>query len=106
MEFEMTEEQRSIQQEVRRLCARFGDDYWRAKDRVHEFPEEFYRAFAEGGWLGIAMPEQYGGAGKGITEAALIMTRRRERHQSGHLRWAGRRALRRRRTVRPIPPRR
>ncbi|MEE8555715.1 MAG: acyl-CoA dehydrogenase family protein [bacterium] len=73
MEFGLTEEQLSIQQEVRRLCTRFGDDYWRAKDRDHEFPEEFYRAFAEGGWLGIATPEQYGGAGKGITEAALIM---------------------------------
>lgn len=73
MEFGLTEEQLSIQQEVRRLCSRFGDDYWRAKDRDHEFPEEFYRAFAEGGWLGIATPEQYGGAGKGIIEAALIM---------------------------------
>ncbi len=73
MEFGLTEEQLSIQQEVRRLCTRFGDDYWRAKDRDHEFPEEFYRAFAEGGWLGIATPEQYGGAGKGIIEAALIM---------------------------------
>jgi acyl-CoA dehydrogenase len=73
MDFQLTEEQEAIRAEVRRLCARFGDEYWREKDKTHRFPEEFYRAVAEGGWLGIAMPEEYGGAGRGITEASIIM---------------------------------
>ena len=73
MDFQLTDEQEAIRSEVRRLCSRFDDDYWREKDKAHSFPEEFYQAFAEGGWLGIAMPEEYGGAGCGITEAALIM---------------------------------
>ena len=73
MDFQLTDEQEAIRSEVRRLCSRFDDDYWREKDKSHSFPEEFYQAFAEGGWLGIAMPEEYGGAGCGITEAALIM---------------------------------
>ena len=73
MDFQLTDEQEAIRSEVRRLCSRFDDDYWREKDKTHSFPEEFYQAFAEGGWLGIAMPEEYGGAGCGITEAALIM---------------------------------
>jgi acyl-CoA dehydrogenase len=51
----------------------FGDDYWLRKDREGGFPEEFYRAMAEGGWLGIALPEAYGGAGLGVSEAALMM---------------------------------
>ena len=55
-----------------RLCERFGDDYWLEKD-TGGFPHEFHGAIAEAGWLGIAMPEEYGGAGLGITEAALMM---------------------------------
>jgi acyl-CoA dehydrogenase len=51
----------------------FGDDYWLKKDRDGGFPHDFHRALAEAGWLGIAMPEAYGGAGLGITEAALMM---------------------------------
>jgi acyl-CoA dehydrogenase len=73
MHFEHTPEQESIRQQVRRLCTGFGDEYWMQKDQAHEFPEEFYRAVAAGGWLGIAMPEAYGGAGLGITEACLVM---------------------------------
>src|SRR5262249_30340429 len=57
----------------RRLCERFGDDYWLAKDRDGGFPYDFYKAFAAAGWLGIAMPEEFGGAGLGIIEAALMM---------------------------------
>jgi acyl-CoA dehydrogenase len=52
---------------------RFGDDYWLARDTDAQFPEEFTRAMAEGGWLGIAMPERYGGAGLGISDAAVLM---------------------------------
>lgn len=58
---------------IGRLCAQFGDDYWLEKDRSGEFPEEFYRAVANGSWLGIAMPEEYGGAGLGIAAAARMM---------------------------------
>ena len=71
--FTLSDEQQSIRANVQKLCAQFGDDYWLAKDKTAEFPHEFHRAFADGGWLGIAMPERYGGAGLGITEAALMM---------------------------------
>ena len=73
MEFEWTAEQQAISQAVGRLCSQFGDDYWREKDKNHEFPEEFYQAMAKGGWLGVAMPGEFGGSGLGITEAALIL---------------------------------
>jgi len=73
MDFQLNDEQQAIRDEVRRLCARFDDTYWREHDRDHRFPEEFFRAMADGGWLGIAIPEAYGGSGRGITEAALMM---------------------------------
>ncbi|MDE2517731.1 MAG: acyl-CoA/acyl-ACP dehydrogenase [Rhodospirillales bacterium] len=73
MDFAFTPDQEAIREHVGRLCARFGDAYWMARDRDATFPEEFYRAMAEGNWLGIAMPEEYGGAGLGITEAAILM---------------------------------
>ncbi len=73
MHFEFTPEQEAIRQQVRRLCANFGDAYWMHKDQEHAYPEEFYQAVAAGGWLGIAMPEAQGGAGLGITEACLVM---------------------------------
>ena len=68
-----SEEQETLRANVRRICERFGDDYWLQKDRDGGFPHDFHRAFAEAGWLGIAMPEEYGGAGLGITKAALMM---------------------------------
>jgi acyl-CoA dehydrogenase len=73
MDFSFTPEQETIRTEVMRICARFGDDYWLERDREGGFPHEFHRAFAAAGWLGIAMPETFGGAGLGITEAALMM---------------------------------
>jgi len=73
MDFKWTEEQEAIRSQVQRVCSHFGDDYWREKDMRAEFPEEFYQAMAEGGWLGVAMPEEHGGSGLGITEAALIL---------------------------------
>ena len=69
----LTAEQQELRTAVTRLCARFSDDYWLTKDRDGGFPHDFHRAFAEAGWLGIAMPEEFGGAGLGITEAALMM---------------------------------
>ena len=73
MDFEFTDQQRQIRQSVAELCSRFDGNYWLARDRDAQFPEAFYQAVAAGGWLGIAMPEAYGGAGLGITEAALVM---------------------------------
>jgi acyl-CoA dehydrogenase len=73
MDFEFSEEQRSIRDAVARTCLRFGADYWLQHDRDGGFPHEFHAAIAGEGWLGIAMPEQYGGSGLGITEAALMM---------------------------------
>jgi acyl-CoA dehydrogenase len=73
MDFELTDAQREIVDGARALCRRFPDEYWRAHDAKHEFPHEFYQAIAEAGFLGIAIPEQYGGSGLGITEAALVM---------------------------------
>jgi acyl-CoA dehydrogenase len=58
---------------MERICAGFDDAYWLERDRNGGFPEEFYRAIAEGGWLGVAMPEAYGGSGLGIAEAAAMM---------------------------------
>jgi acyl-CoA dehydrogenase len=62
-----------LREAVARVCARFDDDYWLQRDRDGEFPEEFRRAIADAGWLGVCMPEAYGGSGLGITEAAIIM---------------------------------
>jgi acyl-CoA dehydrogenase len=73
MDFSLTQEQQAIRDAVARLCARFGDAYWLERDREGGFPEDFHRAVAEAGWLGIAMPKELGGAGLGITEAALMM---------------------------------
>lgn len=73
MSFDLTEEQRAIREAVADICARFDAAYWLKKDREGGFPHDFHAAFAEAGWLGIAMPVEYGGAGLGITEAALMM---------------------------------
>jgi len=73
MSFTLTQEQREIRAAVARLCARFDDEYWLRKDTEGGFPFEFHQAMAEAGWLGIAMPEAYGGSGLGITEAAILM---------------------------------
>jgi acyl-CoA dehydrogenase len=73
MDFEMTEAQQAIREQARALAGKFDDAYWRRCDGEHRFPWEFYQAFAEAGWLGIAMPVEYGGAGLGITEASLLM---------------------------------
>jgi len=73
MNFSFSPDQLAIRDAIAKLCARFDAQYWLERDRHGGFPEDFYRAVAESGWLGIAMPQQYGGAGLGITEAALMM---------------------------------
>ncbi|MGW6333005.1 acyl-CoA dehydrogenase family protein [Nocardia rhamnosiphila] len=72
MSFELSEDQRLIRDSVAELARKFDDQYWLVKDREHEFPTEFYRAIADGGWLGLCIPEEYGGHGLGITEASIL----------------------------------
>src|SRR5882762_6958020 len=73
MDFSFSAEQERIREAIAKLCVRFGDDYWLERDREGGFPADFHQALARDGWLGIAMPEAYGGAGLGITEAAVMM---------------------------------
>ena len=73
MSFETTPEQQAIREAVLQSCAPFGEDYWLEHDRTGEFPHGFYAAMAQAGWLGMAIPEAYGGSGLGVTEAALMM---------------------------------
>ena len=73
MDFSFTPEEEQIRDAIERLCEPFDAEYWLRKDRDGGFPDDFHRALAESGWLGIAMPEAHGGAGLGITAAALMM---------------------------------
>jgi acyl-CoA dehydrogenase len=73
MNFQLTEDQETIRKSVAELAQKFDDHYWMSKDQAHEFPEEFYNAIARGGWLGMTIPEEYGGHGLGITEATLLL---------------------------------
>lgn len=73
MDFELNQSQTEIVRQVGALCERFPDEYWREHDEKHQFPSDFFKAVAESGYLGVAIPEQYGGSGLGITEAALVM---------------------------------
>jgi acyl-CoA dehydrogenase len=68
-----TSEQEAIRSAVREICQDFPDSYWRERDRQQEYPEEFVRALTAAGWLSALIPEQYGGAGLGITEASIIL---------------------------------
>jgi acyl-CoA dehydrogenase len=73
MEIALNEDQRAVQDGVARIVSRFSDDYWTECDSEARFPHEFHQAMAEAGWLGITMPEELGGAGLGVTEAAIMM---------------------------------
>lgn len=73
MDFAFTDDQQNIREAVLQHCSKFSEDYWLEHDRSGEWPVEFHKAMAEAGWLGIAMPESVGGAGLGITEAAIMM---------------------------------
>lgn len=72
MDFEFSDEQRLIRSEIRKLCNDFGDEYWREKDANHEFPWEFFNAFADAGWCGVTIPQEYGGQGYGSQESAIV----------------------------------
>ncbi|MEJ2865596.1 acyl-CoA dehydrogenase family protein [Actinomycetospora flava] len=73
MDFAESEDHRLVREAVRDLCARFDDDYWAERERTHTFPWAFYDAMAAGGWVGVAIPERYGGGGQGIAVAAIVL---------------------------------
>ena len=73
MDFNPTEEHQLIRDAVRKVCADYPDDYWAEQDSRQEFPWAFYDAMAAAGWIGIAIPEAYGGSGRGITEASIVL---------------------------------
>jgi acyl-CoA dehydrogenase len=73
MDFSITEDQRAIRDGVSAVVRSFDDEYWLARDDDGEFPKEFHRAMADAGWLGITMPQEYGGAGLGVTEAVIML---------------------------------
>ena len=73
MDFSLSDDQLAVRAAIEKICAAFGDDYWLARDRDGRFPHEFHRAIAHAGGLGICMPEEYGGAALGVTEAAIMM---------------------------------
>src|SRR5438128_4239497 len=73
MDFALTDQQQDIRDAVAKVCEAFDDAYWLRKDREGGFPHDFHKALADDGWLGICVPEAYGGSGLGITEAAIMM---------------------------------
>jgi acyl-CoA dehydrogenase len=73
VEFTVDPDHEAIREVVRAVCRDFGDTYWRECDDEHRFPWQFYKAMAAGGWVGIAIPEEFGGGGQGITEASIVL---------------------------------
>jgi acyl-CoA dehydrogenase len=73
VDFNLSEDHLAIRDAIRRICCKFPDEYWSQKDTAAEFPNEFHSAMAQDGWLGITMPEELGGSGLGVTEAAIMM---------------------------------
>jgi acyl-CoA dehydrogenase len=73
LDFSLTEDQQNIRDAILKHCSRFPDEYWLARDREGVFPQDFYQSMVEAGWLGIAMPAEFGGSGLGITEATVMM---------------------------------
>src|SRR5258706_3198274 len=73
MDFALSANQESIREAVAKICARFDDAYWLKKDKEGGFPADFHKALADAGWLGICIPEAYGGSGLGIVDAAIMM---------------------------------
>lgn len=71
--WDLSEDQLSIKKAVDDGMRKFSLGYWREIDKAHEFPHEFFQFAAAQGWLGVAMPAQYGGAGLGISEAVMMM---------------------------------
>jgi len=73
LNYQASDNRQSLRAAIERICARFGDDYWLRRDREGGFPADFHRAFADAGFLGICIPEEFGGSGLGVTDAAVMM---------------------------------
>lgn len=73
LDFTLSDLQKDLRSAASRMATAFPMSYWRAKDKAEEYPWEFVRPFAEGGWLGIIVPEEFGGMGLGITEAVILL---------------------------------
>src|SRR5947199_9428774 len=73
MEFAFTPEQAELRAQVRALCSRFPDAYWRETDQARAYPEEFVRTLTEAGYLSALIPKEYGGLGLGVTEASIVL---------------------------------
>ena len=73
MELSFTDDQIAVRDAIAKLCEKYDDAYWLERDMDGQFPEDFVKDMADGGWLGIAMPEEFGGSGLGVIEAALMM---------------------------------
>jgi acyl-CoA dehydrogenase len=73
MDFALTESQEAIKDAVQKTCSSFDDAYWLKKDREGGFPHDFHKAMADAGWLGICIPEKFGGSGLGVVEASIMM---------------------------------
>jgi acyl-CoA dehydrogenase len=73
MDFGLSDLQQTVQREARAIAARFSLQYWLEHDRSEAYPWEFVRAFADSGWLGVLIPEEYGGAGLDLTAAGLLL---------------------------------
>jgi acyl-CoA dehydrogenase len=73
MDFSLTPDQQNIRDAILKHCSRFTDEYWLERDRDAVFPHDFYQSLVDSGWLGVAMPSEFGGSGLGITEAAVMM---------------------------------
>jgi acyl-CoA dehydrogenase len=73
MDFSINPDHQAIRDGVGAVVRSFGDEYWLARDEDGVFPREFHKAMADGGWLGLTMPEEYGGSGLGVTEAMIMM---------------------------------
>jgi len=73
LQFEADQDIELLREGIRRVCADFDDSYWRERDANHEFPWDFYEKLAAGGWIGVAIPEEYGGGGRGVTEASVLL---------------------------------
>src|SRR5260370_12682950 len=73
MDCSLTPDEQNIGEAILKHCSRFPDEYWLERDRDGVFPHDFYKSLLDAGWLGIAMPSEFGGSGLGITEAAVMM---------------------------------
>src|SRR6202022_832027 len=73
MDFEFSNSQREIREAVSKLCARFGDEYWRECDEQSAYPEEFVKTLSEAGWLAALIPQEYGGAGLTMLDGSIIL---------------------------------